>query len=287
VKEAESNPLLLELAKDQEAGSHPEADLLTAFQEGSLQAYEREPILAHLARCVECRKLLALTTEAVDSLPDMRRAVHPVLSWPRLRMPAMALAASLMLVVAIGVEVHERRKIAGETQISAFNQSVKGTADSSRLTNPAQVSSGAASARKAAPTGTMTNSTASLSSISGSEPSAGPQQENARLYWRIDGNGHAQHSSDGAHNWMDALPNEGLRMRVIAVFGMEVWIGGTQSHLWHSSNNGSEWSEVTLPKKSASHPAILHIRSTAEGQYTLEAENGILWSSTDNGRSWH
>lgn len=287
MKEAESNPLLLELAKGQEAGSHPDADLLTAFQEGSLQAYECEPILAHLARCVECREVLALTTQAADSSPDMHRIVPPVLSWPRLRMPAIALAASLMLAVAIGVEVHERQKIAGETQISASNQSVKGTADSSRLTNGAQVSASAASARKAAPTGTMTNSTASLSSISGSDPSAAPQHANARLYWRIDGNGHAQHSPDGAHNWMDALPNERLRMRVIAVFGMEVWIGGTESHLWRSSNNGSEWSEVVLPAKSTTHPAILHIRSTTEGQYTIEAENGILWSSKDHGRSWH
>ena len=287
MKEAESNPLLLELAKDQEAGSHPEADLLTAFQEGSLQAYEREPILAHLARCVECRELLALTAQSVDSLPDMHRVEPPVLSWSRLRVPAMALAASLMLAVAIGVEVHERQKIAGEIPFSASTQSAKETAESSQLSNPAQVSASAASARKAVPTGTMTNSTASLSSISGSEPSAAPQQENARLYWRIDGNGHAQHSSDSVHNWMDALPNERLRMRVIAVFGMEVWIGGTQSHLWRSSNSGSEWSEVILPIKSASHPAILHIRSTTEGQYTIEAENGILWSSTDNGRSWH
>lgn len=108
---------------------------------------------------------------------------------------------------------------------------------------------------------------------------------NAQLYWRIDGDGHAQRSADGAH-WADVLPGEHLRMRVIAVFGNDVWVGGDQSHLWHSSKNGIDWSEVTLPLKNSSHPAILHIRSTADGQYTIEAENAITWNSTDKGKSW-
>lgn len=42
------------------AGSHPDADQMTAFLERSLGAREREQVLEHLARCAECREVVAV-----------------------------------------------------------------------------------------------------------------------------------------------------------------------------------------------------------------------------------
>ena len=45
--------------------AHPDADLLTAFAEQALPARERDQVLAHLARCADCREIAALAGAAV------------------------------------------------------------------------------------------------------------------------------------------------------------------------------------------------------------------------------
>ena len=42
------------------AGDHPDPDLLTAFAEQALAEQERSKVLAHLARCCDCREVLAV-----------------------------------------------------------------------------------------------------------------------------------------------------------------------------------------------------------------------------------
>ena len=50
------------------ADPHPDADLLTAFAEQSLTAREQEPMLEHLARCGECREVVALALPATEAV---------------------------------------------------------------------------------------------------------------------------------------------------------------------------------------------------------------------------
>ncbi len=53
------------LARRQEqATDHPDADTLLAFTEGDLSPRERTVMLGHLARCPECREVVALTSAA-------------------------------------------------------------------------------------------------------------------------------------------------------------------------------------------------------------------------------
>ena len=51
---------------------HPDSDVLTAFTERALSAAEREGVLQHLARCGDCRELVAL------SVPPMESSAQPV-----------------------------------------------------------------------------------------------------------------------------------------------------------------------------------------------------------------
>ena len=51
---------------------HPDPDVLTAFAEQALSAAEREGVLQHLARCGDCRELVAL------SIPPMESSAQPV-----------------------------------------------------------------------------------------------------------------------------------------------------------------------------------------------------------------
>ncbi|MGB9205079.1 MAG: zf-HC2 domain-containing protein [Terriglobales bacterium] len=101
------------------AQAHPDADVLTAFAEQALSASERENVLEHLARCGDCRELIALALPpadfraaptGVDTAADRAaasRAGAPALhrlkfAWPTLRWAALAagvvVAAAVLLV---------------------------------------------------------------------------------------------------------------------------------------------------------------------------------------------
>jgi Putative zinc-finger len=104
--------------------AHPDADVLTAFAEQALSTSERENVLEHLARCGDCREVLALALPpaAIGAAPigvetDADRATParagmpaphklnfawPLLAWPTLRWAALAagvvVAAAVLLV---------------------------------------------------------------------------------------------------------------------------------------------------------------------------------------------
>ena len=99
--------------------AHPDADVLTAFAEQALSATERDGVFEHLARCGDCRELVALALPAADigGAPiavetDADRATgsragapapHKLnFAWPTLRWAALAagvaVAAAMLLV---------------------------------------------------------------------------------------------------------------------------------------------------------------------------------------------
>jgi hypothetical protein len=86
---------------------HPDADLLTAFAERSLRPLERETVLGHLARCRECREVVALAlppSEAVENGPirvGAGAAGRRWLTWPALRWGFVA--AGIVVVASVGV----------------------------------------------------------------------------------------------------------------------------------------------------------------------------------------
>ena len=115
MKQPESNSLRKELAWSQQAGAHPDSDVLSAFAEGSLLARERESVLEHLALCVQCREVLHIAANAAPDLvaeaqpKPLLRPVHPPLrSW----LPWVAVAAAV-LVVSSALLLHETKKQAG------------------------------------------------------------------------------------------------------------------------------------------------------------------------------
>jgi hypothetical protein len=70
---------------------HPDPDVLTAFSERSLSRLERDGVLEHLARCSECREVVALALPAEESALLLVRPMRSKwLTWPRLRWGAIA-----------------------------------------------------------------------------------------------------------------------------------------------------------------------------------------------------
>ena len=84
------------------AVDHPDPDLLTAFSEHALREPERKQVLEHLARCGECRDVLALSLPVEEpSVAVIRPVRGRWLIWPRLRWGLVA--AGVIVVGSFGV----------------------------------------------------------------------------------------------------------------------------------------------------------------------------------------
>jgi hypothetical protein len=91
------------------AGPHPDAEVLTAFAERSLAELERAVVLEHLARCGQCRDVLALALPAPEALQTV---IVPArsrwLTWPALRWGAVA--AGVVVVASFGILQYQRHR---------------------------------------------------------------------------------------------------------------------------------------------------------------------------------
>ncbi len=89
---------------------HPEPDLLAAFAEQSLAQSERALLLDHLARCAECRQIIALATpEAEPETVPGRGFMRP--GW--LSLPAIRwgfASAAILALISAGAFRYEHRQ---------------------------------------------------------------------------------------------------------------------------------------------------------------------------------
>jgi hypothetical protein len=93
------------------AVNHPDADVLTAFAERSLPELERAIVLEHLARCGDCRDIVALSlpaTEAVEAAAIQARGQW--FAWPTLRWAFVA--AGVVAIASLGVVQLQHREVA-------------------------------------------------------------------------------------------------------------------------------------------------------------------------------
>jgi Photosynthesis system II assembly factor YCF48/Putative zinc-finger len=101
------------------AGSHPDADLLTAFAERSLAGRERAVVVEHLVACADCRDVVAIALTATEAIAPASAATPRIgwLSSPILRWSA--LAAGILVVASAGVREYSHRN---QQQAAASNR---------------------------------------------------------------------------------------------------------------------------------------------------------------------
>lgn len=76
---------------------HPDADVLTAYSELSLPELERAVVLEHLARCSDCREIVALALPEMTESPTQAPS-RQTLYWPAFR---WAFASAGLLAIAL------------------------------------------------------------------------------------------------------------------------------------------------------------------------------------------
>jgi hypothetical protein len=84
------------------AGPHPDANVLTAFAEDALLPREREGVLSHVARCAECREILDLSESAIGPkvVVASPAARGKGTGW-RIAVPLLAAAALIAVVSSL------------------------------------------------------------------------------------------------------------------------------------------------------------------------------------------
>lgn len=92
------------------AQAHPDADLLTAFAEQTLADSERGLVMEHLARCGDCRDVVALALPATEDIvvasPESS-VRHGWFAWPVVRWGTVA--AGILLVAGVGIIQYKQR----------------------------------------------------------------------------------------------------------------------------------------------------------------------------------
>jgi hypothetical protein len=93
------------------AVDHPDADVLTAFAERSLPKREQGVVLEHLARCGDCRDIVALALPATEPAEAVgNRSSSGWLTWPALRWAFVAVG--VVAIASLGIVQYQR----GRTQ---------------------------------------------------------------------------------------------------------------------------------------------------------------------------
>ena len=100
------------------AVNHPDADVLTAFAERSLPELERAVVLEHMARCGDCRDIVALALPATESVQEVIIAAPSGwLTWPALRWGFVA--AGVIAIASLGILQYQRHSQSSMTAYKA------------------------------------------------------------------------------------------------------------------------------------------------------------------------
>jgi hypothetical protein len=107
-----------ELARQQQAETHPDADLLTAYSEGTATLAERSQIEQHLAVCGDCREVMFL---AAPEKPAETPAIVTAKSRPRW-FPVWAPWAAAAAILIVATVTYTRHDSPAESARMAKNE---------------------------------------------------------------------------------------------------------------------------------------------------------------------
>ena len=104
--------------------------------------------------------------------------------------------------------------------------------------------------------------------------------------WRITADGHLERAFT-AGDWTRVLPEQPVSFRVVSVIGSDVWAGGNDGVLFHSTDRGLTWNKVPLTANGQSERgAIVSVSFDSTLQGSITTDSGVTWSTSDGGQSW-
>jgi hypothetical protein len=118
--------------------------------------------------------------------------------------------------------------------------------------------------------------------------SAKPGKE--KTVWQLENSpegGALRKSEDGGATWVTAPVGAGTRLYALSAAGPEIWVGGADGKLFHSTDNGTHWNPVAVAYAASQlSEAIVEIDSQGS-TVTLKTSSGATLTSDDHGIEWH
>jgi Photosynthesis system II assembly factor YCF48/Putative zinc-finger len=129
--------------------------------------------------------------------------------------------------------------------------------------------------------------------------------------WTLSSSGVLQRSFDGGNTWENVNPavseaqadatnsgqthsqkaavpvDPGPVIRAVAAFGAEVWAGGGGGVLYHTSDSGNHWIQITPSTARAGLTGdIVGIQFSDPQHGKISTSNAELWTTSDTGQTW-
>jgi hypothetical protein len=105
--------------------------------------------------------------------------------------------------------------------------------------------------------------------------------------WRLTPAGALQRSEDAGKTWETAAIAGKGPFQGLAAAGSEVWLGGADGALYHSSDAGRHWARV-IPRANGVGPnggiTRIEFRDVQNGRVTTAT--GEIWTTSDAGETW-
>ncbi len=103
--------------------------------------------------------------------------------------------------------------------------------------------------------------------------------------WRVTPEGHLEHLAPTG--WTSVLTDQPVKFRVVAASPNGLWAGGSHGELFHSEDDGAQWTEIALPvpPDQKNDPiATIHFADLQHG--IVVTESGARYTTSDGGKNW-
>ena len=105
--------------------------------------------------------------------------------------------------------------------------------------------------------------------------------------WTLSREGRLQRSLDGGKSWKTIPLSRKTVLRAVSAMDQEVWVGGDAGALYHSTDNGQHWAQITPAVNGEPLTSdILGIESADAHQAKLATGGHETWTTTDGGETW-
>jgi hypothetical protein len=105
--------------------------------------------------------------------------------------------------------------------------------------------------------------------------------------WQLTPGWALQRSRDAGHTWESVSVAGKTSFQALAAVLAEVWVGGANGLLYHSSDAGLHWVQVTPQANGESlSAAITHIAFTDVQNGQVTTADGESWTTSDAGKTW-
>ena len=105
--------------------------------------------------------------------------------------------------------------------------------------------------------------------------------------WTLSENGLPQRSFDSGKSWEEVQVDHKAGFRALSSVGMDVWVGGKNGLLYHTSDMGLHWTQITPTSSGATLSAdIVRIEFADPEHGRLIAGDGQNWVTPDGGKTW-